>query len=82
MCLHDREDGSENDLDRGVTNAQWNMLFPDAQLTNGEMVKSYHRPLVVNTDGSNGQPTQKEKPRRFEARWLKEETMEEIIQSA
>jgi len=69
-------------LDRGVANIQWNTLFPEAQLTNGEMVKSDHRPLIVDTDGSRVQVTHKEGPRRFEARWLKEETVEEIIQAA
>ncbi|KAG2635964.1 hypothetical protein PVAP13_2NG409003 [Panicum virgatum] len=39
-------------LDRGVANTQWNLLFPSAQLKNGEMVKSDHRPLVVETDGT------------------------------
>ena len=66
----------------GVANIQWNTLFPEAQLTNGEMVKSDHRPLIVDTDGSRVQVTHKEGPRRFEARWLKEETVEEIIQAA
>ena len=69
-------------LDRGVANTQWNILFPDAQLTNGEMVKSDHRPLIVDTDSPRGHSLHKEGPRRFEARWLKEETVEEIIQAA
>jgi len=38
-------------LDRGTANAGWNTLFPNAQLINGEMVKSDHRPLIVNTEG-------------------------------
>jgi hypothetical protein len=37
-------------LDRGVANTQWNILFPEAQLVNGEMVKSDHRPIIVETD--------------------------------
>ena len=41
-------------LDHGVANTQWNLLFPSAQLKNGEMVKSDHRPLVVDTEGAQG----------------------------
>jgi hypothetical protein len=37
-------------LDRGVTNAQWNDLFPNLVLTNRETLKSDHRPLIIDTD--------------------------------
>jgi len=37
-------------LDRGVSNAMLNELFLNTQLVNGEMTKSNHRPLIVNTD--------------------------------
>jgi len=69
-------------LDRGVANTQWNILFLEAQLINGEMVKSDHRPLIINTEGSCGQHHQREEQRKIEARWLKEETIEEIVQAA
>ena len=38
-----------------MANTQWNILFPNAQLVNGEMVKSDHRPVIVNTSGVIGQ---------------------------
>jgi len=41
-------------LDRGVANPEWNIMFPNARLVNGEMVKSDHRPLIVNTDFLGG----------------------------
>jgi hypothetical protein len=69
-------------LDRGTANAGWNTLFPNAQLINGEMVKSDHRPLIVNTEGCSSFALPRSGPRRFEARWLKEETVEEIVQAA
>jgi hypothetical protein len=69
-------------LDRGVANVQWNILFQEAQLTNGEMVKSDHRPLIVDTDSAAEHIPNAGRPRRFEARWLKEETVEEIVQVA
>jgi hypothetical protein len=33
-------------LDHGVANAQWNSMFPNARLVNGEMVKFDHRHLL------------------------------------
>jgi len=69
-------------LDMGVANTQWNILFPNVELVNGEMVKSDHRPIIVNTTGASGQILQREGTRRFEARWLKEETVDEIVQAA
>ena len=58
-------------------------MFPNARLVNSEMVKSDHRPLIVNTDFLSGANEQLHRsPKRFEARWLKEETVEEIVQLA
>lgn len=68
-------------MDRGVANTHWNILFLEAHLTNGEMVKSDHRPLIVDTY-SRGHSSHTEGPRRFEARWFKEETVEEIVNVA
>jgi hypothetical protein len=36
-------------LDRGVSNVQWNDLFPTTRQENGGMFKSNHRPLIVET---------------------------------
>lgn len=69
-------------FDRGVTDAQWNSKFPNAGLVNGEMVKSDHRPIIVDTDQLGVQNMMHMSPKRFEARWLKEETVNEVIQSA
>lgn len=70
-------------MDRGVANANWNDMFPMARLKNGEMTKSDHRPLIVDTmvqatNGVHGRRCFK----RFEARWLKEETVEEMVKAA
>jgi hypothetical protein len=47
------------------------------------MVKSDHRPLILDTDGVMGDTVQsREGVRRFEVRWLKEETVAEIVQAA
>ena len=57
-------------LDRGVANAHWNLLCPNARLVNGEMVKSDHRPLILDTTGVSGDTTVPSRGgvRRFEAR--------------
>ena len=46
------------------------------------MVKSDHRPIIVETECGSGQSVNREGPRRFEARWLKEETVNEVVESA
>jgi len=70
-------------LDRGVANAQWNLMFPNARLVNGEMVKSDHRPLILDIDSLRGDSMHnRERVRRFEARWLREETVTDIVQTA
>lgn len=69
-------------LDRGVTNAQWNAMFPSANLRNCETLKSDHRPLVVEMDQADILYGRRDSPKRFEARWLKEETVQEIVQTA
>lgn len=68
-------------LDRGVVNAAWSQFFPSATLVNGEMSKSDHRPLIINTDGAEvalGGLRRKQ----FEARWLSEEMVAEIVHAA
>ena len=63
-------------------NARWNMMFPGAGLVNGEMRKSDHRPLIVDTEASAALNSDVVlRPRRFEVRWLKEETVQEIVNS-
>ena len=37
---------------------------------------------MVETDGTQGQYSGGERTRRFEARWIKEETVGEIVQAA
>ena len=70
-------------LDRGVSNAQWTSLFPNASLVNGEPIKSHHRPLINDTERVvDVRAKTRGNLKRFEARWLKEETINEIIQTA
>jgi len=70
-------------LDRGVSNAQWSGLFPTARLENGGMLKSDHRPLIVETEvQADHVVSMQQGPKRFEARWLKEKTVEEMVKVA
>jgi hypothetical protein len=69
-------------LDRGVAHVQWRFMFPNAQLVNAKTLKSDHRPIVVDTEYLRDHIQGNRGPRRFEARWLKEETVEEVVQAA
>jgi hypothetical protein len=70
-------------LDRGDSNAQWNALFRTARLENGGMLKSDHRPLIVETVvWADFDVNTRRGPKRFEAWWLKEETVEEMVHAA
>ncbi|XP_010230168.1 uncharacterized protein LOC104582375 [Brachypodium distachyon] len=62
-------------LDRAVANEAWNELFPFAKVVNEGMTKSDHHPVTIDTEylagvHLSGGPA----VRRFEARWLEEET--------
>lgn len=70
-------------LDRGAANIQWTNMFPEAVLVNGETLKSDHRALSVETENTSAQlPQSKRRPKHFEARWLKEDTVQEVVQTA
>ena len=68
-------------LDRGVANGSRNQLFPSSRLINAEMTKSDHRPIVVDTEGVDV-PHVGERKKQFEARWLSEATVNEIVRTA
>ncbi|KAG2627072.1 hypothetical protein PVAP13_3KG226670 [Panicum virgatum] len=68
-------------LDRAVANIQWSNMFPQSSMTNSEMIRSDHRPILMDTQ--HLAPMQRgTRMRRFEARWLQEDTVEEMIEAA
>ena len=71
-------------LDRAVCNIEWANKFPRAAIINGEHVHSDHRPLILDTDyfDSNLFNCRNGRVRQFEAKWLKEDTVEEIVKTA
>jgi hypothetical protein len=56
-------------LDRAVANLQWSNLFPQAALINSEMIRSGHRPILMDTGYLAPSQLGRGK-KRFEARWL------------
>jgi hypothetical protein len=69
-------------LDRAVANGEWNNRFPLCRVENGEMTKSDHRPVTVNTEYLANTHAINPGIKRFEARWLQEETVDLIVQNA
>jgi hypothetical protein len=77
-----RRENVRERLDRGVVNEDWNSLFPNASLINSESVRSDHRPLLVDTDYLTSTHAKFSGPKRFEARWLQEDLVEEMVKAA
>jgi hypothetical protein len=70
-------------LGRGVFNADWMTLHPFAGLCNLEKGRYDHRPICLDTDYLAGVAARSPSARRkFEARWLSEETVEEVVKTA
>jgi hypothetical protein len=69
-------------LDRGVVNEQWNDVFPFAKLVNSETTRSDHRPLLVDTEYLSKSHAMTDNPRRFEARWLMEDEVEDMVRAS
>ena len=75
--------GLRERLDRAVANADWSSMHPLAGLCNLEMGKSDHMPLLLDTEYLSGVAEARQTyPRKFEARWLSEETVEEVMKTA
>jgi ribonuclease HI len=67
-------------LDRAVANMQWAQLYPQSMLVNSESIRSDHRPIMMDTKYLD--PPDRSAKKRFEARWLQEDTVEEMIKAA
>uniref|UniRef100_A0A8I6WN89 Endonuclease/exonuclease/phosphatase domain-containing protein n=1 Tax=Hordeum vulgare subsp. vulgare TaxID=112509 RepID=A0A8I6WN89_HORVV len=71
-------------LDRAVCNIGWASKFPRAAVISEEHVHSDHHPLVLDMDylDDNIFRCPERRVKQFEARWLKEETIVEIVISS
>ncbi|XP_010233014.1 uncharacterized protein LOC104583043 [Brachypodium distachyon] len=75
--------GIRERLDRAVCNERWAALFPMFGVINEAPVHSDHRPIVVDTEVHAGALAPWSSGTKFfEARWLKEETVETIVNTA
>jgi exonuclease III len=68
-------------LDRATGNSEWCLKFPNFRVINGNPRHSDHRPVIVETE------VEERIPRavsifRFEARWVREEGCDEVIEAA
>jgi hypothetical protein len=69
-------------LDRVLATQSWIDLFPNHGVLHEDFGKSDHRPITVDTESrSIPHAPQRARP-KFEARWLCEESVETIIQTA
>ena len=66
-------------LDRGLSNAEWTMLFPIVEIHHPPRVKSDHCPILLNTDPFEQKPS---KPFWFEQMWLIDPTFHSFIQDS
>jgi hypothetical protein len=67
-------------LDRVVANGAWSIMHPGATLLHLEFTRSDHRPILLDTDYQQPHVSTNTKPKRFEARWLKEKNIHEKVQ--
>lgn len=65
-------------LDRGLSNHEWLLLFPDALVHHLPTAAADHNPIKITTDG-NGSPP---KPFKFESFWTRDNSSHSIIASA
>ena len=70
-------------LDRALCNDAWASKFPYAAVIHEHHVHSDHRPLVMDMNYFEAAMTQQARgEHRFEAYWLEEDMVEEIVKSA
>jgi hypothetical protein len=65
-----------------VADEEWKLLYPGAVLQNLDFGKADHRPILIDTEFHNFEPCVGTKPRRFEAKWLKERGFAVVVQRA
>jgi hypothetical protein len=69
-------------LDRAIANGQWMNMHPGAVLQHLGYIRSDHWPILLDTKYQAGVGRQKHGPRRFEAKWLREEGFRQVVEDA
>ena len=69
-------------LDRAVCNGQFLGLCPHVKVRNAPHSKSDHRPIFVDTEGDVAGDQHRQFQKQFEARWLQEENVMQLVTDA
>jgi hypothetical protein len=69
-------------LDRAVANGNWMIMHPGATLQHLEFTRSDHRPILLDTDYQLPVGNSRPGPKRFEAKWFREEGFCQEVQRA
>lgn len=69
-------------LDRAVANIEWQEMFPNVKIINGDPRHSDHRPLVIDTGPEEVRRRGGTTTYRFEAAWTEEEECKEVVKKA
>ncbi|WJX67493.1 hypothetical protein P8452_51955 [Trifolium repens] len=72
--------GIKERLDRALCNCDWQVKFPDCNVTHLPALKSDHRPILLKLSQLPNHP--KHKPFRFMANWLSDATFERVVQDS
>jgi hypothetical protein len=68
-------------LDRAIANRSWQDMHPEAAVQHLEYMRSDHRPILLDTE-YQAIPSNQHYTRKFEAKWLKEESFNEVVKQA
>jgi hypothetical protein len=69
-------------LDRAVATQSWLVQHPGAMVKHLGYIKSDHWPILLDTDYQTGVAHQWPGPRWFEAKWLRDKNLREVVQNA
>jgi hypothetical protein len=69
-------------LDHALVNATWSQMYPNAMLKHLDFTRSDHRPILLDTENQNVLTPSNRGPKRFEARWLKEDGFRTEVEHA
>ncbi|XP_054801608.1 uncharacterized protein LOC129305663 [Prosopis cineraria] len=71
--------GSENRIDRVLSNESFNNYFPEAVVTHLPFFKSDHRPLLLRLTSQGCARKIKDRPFRFNAAWVLHDDFESLV---
>lgn len=69
-------------LDRAVANPEWQEMFPNVRVINGDPRHSDHRPVLIDTGPVERRRVGGHAGFRFEAAWVEEEGCKEVVKGA